>query len=78
MHTAALASADISWADLALGHELTGGLIHNAVLAALAVVIKESGREEGEPLKLTQEHLMAGARMQLRYGFLGRAWSVTD
>ena len=68
-HTAAVASPDISWTDLALSHELTGGLIRNAVLAALAVAINESGREEGEAVKVKQEHLMAGARLQLRYGF---------
>ncbi len=61
-----MASGDIDWTTLALGHELTGGLIRNAVLSALSLAIKESSRGKGE-VAISGEHLAAGAKLQLRY-----------
>ena len=56
---------DVDWSALSLSHELTGGLIRNAVLSALSVAVKE--QTEGQPLLLTQQHLTSGAKLQLRW-----------
>lgn len=61
---AAIVGPDVDWSALSLSHELTGGLIRNAVLSALSVAIKE--QMEGQPLLLTQQHLISGAKLQLR------------
>ncbi|KAI6649779.1 hypothetical protein LOD99_6568 [Oopsacas minuta] len=52
----------IDWEELASNCELTGGLIKNAVLSAIAVAIE---RQE-TPLKLTLQDLSKGAKKQLR------------
>ena len=52
----------IDWEELASNCELTGGLIKNAVLSAIAIAI---GRQES-PLKLTVDDLSGGANKQLR------------
>lgn len=57
-------SGDVDWSELALSHELTGGLIRNAILSALALAIR--GQAQGEPVVLTQQHLINGAKLQLR------------
>lgn len=54
----------MDWSELALSHELTGGLIKNAVLSALALAVQ--GQAEGERVLLTQQHLVNGAKLQLR------------
>lgn len=53
---------DLDLAGLAYEYELTGGLIKNAVLAALAIA---NGRDPDNPV-VTQEDLEEGARRQLR------------
>ena len=70
--TAAIASDRISWTNLALGYELTGGLIRNAVLSALSLIIKHGGGGGGgggkaDQLVVEEEHLAKGAQLQLRY-----------
>ena len=52
----------VDWEELASNCELTGGLIKNAVLSAIAIAI---GRQES-PLKLTLDDLSRGANKQLR------------
>ena len=65
--TAAIVSDRISWTNLALGYELTGGLIRNAVLSALSLVIKHGGGGgEADQLVVEEEHLAKGAQLQLR------------
>lgn len=61
---AGIVSGDVDWSELALSHELTGGLIRNAILSALALAIR--GQAQGEPVVLTQQHLINGAKLQLR------------
>ncbi len=64
---AAVASGDIDWTNLALGYELTGGLIRNAVLSALSLAIKECNRGKGKgEVVIAEEHLAGGAKLQLR------------
>ena len=60
---AAVVAPDVSWSHLAMSYELTGGLIRNAVLSALALAIKGC---HGGTLVITEQHLMEGARLQLR------------
>ena len=55
----------MEWGSLAQSYELTGGLIRNAVLSALALAIRE--QTLGDPLLLTRQHLAGGAKLQLRY-----------
>ena len=62
---AALVRGDMEWGSLAQSYELTGGLIRNAVLSALALAIRE--QTLGDPLLLTRQHLAGGAKLQLRY-----------
>ena len=64
VHVAAIVSGDVDWSAVALSHELTGGLIRNAVLSALALAIR--GQVQGEAVVLTQQHLINGAKLQLR------------
>ena len=52
-----------------MSFELTGGLIRNAVLSALALAIKSC---HGNTLVITEEHLMEGARLQLKCVVGGR------
>lgn len=54
----------MDWSELALSHELTGGLIKNAVLSALALAVQ--GQAQEERVLLTQQHLANGAKLQLR------------
>lgn len=54
----------MDWSELALSHELTGGLIKNAVLSALALAVQ--GQAQEERVLLTQQHLVNGAKLQLR------------
>lgn len=61
---AGIVSGDVDWNELALSHELTGGLIKNAVLSALSLAVQ--GQEQGERVLLTQQHLVNGAKLQLR------------
>jgi len=63
-HIAAIAADGISWTNLALGYELTGGLIRNAILSALSLVIKCGGGNQ--QLVIQEEHLARGAQLQLR------------
>lgn len=77
--TAAIASDKISWTNLALGYELTGGLIRNAVLSALSLVIKHGGGDsERDKLVVEEEHLAKGAQFQLRWvgGWVGKGEEV--
>ena len=60
-----ITSPDIDWHDLALAHELTGGLISNAVLSALSLALKECNVEQDKPV-LTNNILTQGAKLQLR------------
>lgn len=60
---ATVVSPNVSWSNLAVSFELTGGLIKNAVLSALALAIKGC---HGNTLVITEEHLMEGARLQLK------------
>jgi len=59
-----IASPDINWHNLALSHELTGGLICNAVLSALSLALKHCGA--GQSPVLTEDYLTSGAKLQLR------------
>ena len=61
---ASIAAKDIDWTSLAVNHELTGGLISNAVLSALSFAVKENSRDE-EPV-LTEKLLSWGAKQQLK------------
>ena len=61
---AAIASPDINWTNLALNHELTGGLICNAVLSAISLALKTCINDED--LLLTEQYLQSGAKLQLR------------
>ena len=60
-----IAAADINWHNLALSHELTGGLICNAVLSALSLALKECSGPSDQPI-LTEQTLTLGAKLQLR------------
>lgn len=62
--SAAIASPDINWTNLALDHELTGGLICNAVLSAVSLALKTCNNDED--LLLTEQYLHSGAKLQLR------------
>ena len=62
--TVSIAAEDIDWAKLAVSHELTGGLISNAVLSALSLAIKE-GQGDEKPM-LTEKLLSWGAKQQLK------------
>lgn len=61
---ASIAAKDIDWTSLAVNHELTGGLISNAVLSALSFAVKENSGDE-EPV-LTEKLLSWGAKQQLK------------
>ena len=61
---ASVAAKDIDWTSLAVSHELTGGLISNAVLSALSFAVKESNGDE-KP-ELTENLLSWGAKQQLK------------
>ena len=63
--TGSITSPDIDWYSLALGHELTGGLICNAVLSALSLALKDC-TEAGQQPVLDQNTLTLGAKLQLR------------
>ena len=63
-HTATVVSTSVSWSNLAMRFELTGGLIRNAVLSALSLAIRSC---HGNSLVITEEHLIEGARLQLKY-----------
>ncbi|TPP42814.1 ATPase associated with various cellular activities (AAA) family protein [Leishmania donovani] len=58
---------DVCLEKLALNYELSGGLIRNAVLAALSRAV---AREKSSTPKLTMSDLDEGARLQLRGFFL--------
>ncbi|GET86381.1 aaa family ATPase, putative [Leishmania tarentolae] len=58
---------DVCLEKLALNYELSGGLIRNAVLAALSRAV---AREKSASPKLTMSDLDEGARLQLRGFFL--------
>nr|CCM13411.1 AAA family ATPase, putative [Leishmania guyanensis] len=60
-------NADVCLEKLALNYELSGGLIRNAVLAALS---KAVAREKCAAPELTMSDLDEGARLQLRGFFL--------
>ena len=62
--SAGIVRGDVDWNELALSHELTGGLIRNAVLSALSLAIHS--HTQGEAVILTQQHLIGGAKLQLR------------
>ena len=61
---ASITAADINWTSLAVNHELTGGLISNAVLSALSFALKENSGNE-KPV-LTEKLLSWGAKQQLK------------
>jgi len=61
----AIACKSINWSHLAVGHELTGGLICNAVLSALSLALKQSN-DSDQKLVLTELLLSQGAKLQLR------------
>lgn len=60
-----IASPDINWHNLSLNHELTGGLICNAVLSALSLALKDCSNADEKPV-LTEKTLTLGAKLQLR------------
>ncbi len=60
-----IASPDINWRNLSLNHELTGGLICNAVLSALSLALKDCSSADDKPV-LTERTLTLGAKLQLR------------
>lgn len=60
-----IAAKDVSWSRLALSHELTGGLICNAVLSALSLGLKQCSTRDERPT-LTESLLEAGAKLQLK------------
>lgn len=60
-------AADVHLEKLALNYELCGGLIRNAVLAALNQAV---GREQTDKPTITMADLEEGARLQLRGFFL--------
>lgn len=64
MSIASIAAEDIDWTNLAVNHELTGGLISNAVLSALSFALKENPGDE-KPV-LTEDLLSWGAKQQLK------------
>ena len=64
LSTASIAAKDIDWTKLAVSHELTGGLISNAVLSALSLAIKED-QGDRNPM-LTEKLLSWGAKQQLK------------
>lgn len=64
LFSAAIASPDVDWTNLALNHELTGGLICNAVLSAISLALKMCSNDED--LVLMEQHLHSGAKLQLR------------
>jgi hypothetical protein len=63
--TGAITSPNIDWHGLALEHELTGGLICNAVLSALSLALKDCTGEGEQPV-LNHKTLTQGAKLQLR------------
>lgn len=64
MYAASIIADDINWENLAMNHELTGGLISNAVLSALSFALKEN-RQDRKPV-LTEKLLSWGAHQQLK------------
>lgn len=61
---AAIASPEVNWTNLAISHELTGGLICNAVLSAISLALK--GSTDENKLILTEQCLHNGAKLQLK------------